>query len=122
MGAGSMVFLNAQLTSGIDLIKELADFDTNIKGADWVITGEGKLDDQTLSGKTISGVIKSAKNQNISVAALCGSVNISVNTQKELGLDYAVSIVKGISDLEEAIASSYTNLVHATYNFASILK
>ena len=122
MGAGSMVFLNAQLTSGIDLIKELADFDTNIKGADWVITGEGKLDDQTLSGKTISGVIKSAKNQNISVAALCGSVNISVNTQKELGLDYAVSIVKGISDLEEAIASSYTNLVHAAYNFASILK
>ena len=122
MGAGSMVFLNAQLTSGIDLIKELADFDTNIKGADWVITGEGNLDDQTLSGKTISGVIKSAKAQNVPVAALCGSVNISVNAQKELGLDYAVSIVKGISDLEEAIASSYSNLVHATYNFASILK
>lgn len=122
MGAGSKVFLNAQLISGIDLIKELADFDTNIKGADWVITGEGKLDDQTLSGKTISGVIKSAKAQNVPVAALCGSVNISVNAQKELGLNYAVSIVKGISDLEEAIASSYSNLVHAAYNFASILK
>ncbi len=122
MGAGSMVFLNAQLTSGIDLIKELADFDTNIKGADWVITGEGKLDDQTLSGKTISGVIKSAKAQNVPVAALCGSVNISVNAQKELGLNYAVSIVKGISDLEEAIASSYTNLVYTAYNFARILK
>ena len=122
MGAGSVVFLNAQLTSGIDLIKELANFDANIKGADWIITGEGKLDDQTLSGKTISGVIKSAKNQNVPVAALCGSVNISVETQKELGLDYAVSIVKGISDLEEAIASSYTNLVHTAYNFASILK
>jgi len=122
MGAGSVVFLNAQLTSGIDLIKELADFDTNIKGADWVITGEGKLDDQTLSGKTISGVIKSAKNQNVPVAALCGSVNISVETQKELGLDYAISIVKGISDLEEAMASSYANLVYATYNFANILK
>ena len=122
MGAGSVVFLNAQLTSGIDLIKELANFDTNIKGADWVITGEGKLDDQTLSGKTISGVIKSAKNQNIPVAALCGSVNISVEIQKKLGLTYAVSIVKGISDLEEAMASSYTNLVHAAYNFARILK
>ena len=122
MGAGSVVFLNAQLTSGIDLIKELADFDTNIKGADWIITGEGKLDDQTLSGKTISGVIKSAKNQNIPVAALCGSVNMSVETQKELGLTYAVSIVKGISDLEEAMASSYTNLVHAAFNFGRILK
>ncbi len=122
MGAGSVVFLNAQLTSGIDLIKELADFDTNIKGADWVITGEGKLDEQTLSGKTISGVIKSAKNQNIPVAALCGSVNISVETQKKLGLTYAISIVKGISDLEEAMASSYSNLVHAAYNFARVLK
>ena len=122
MGAGSVVFLNAQLTSGIDLIKELADFDATIKGADWIITGEGKLDDQTLSGKTISGVIKSAKNQNIPVAALCGSVNISVETQKELGLTYAISIVKGISDLEEAMASSYSNLVHAAYNFARILK
>ena len=122
MGAGSVVFLNAQLTSGIDLIKELADFDATIKGVDWIITGEGKLDEQTLSGKTISGVIKSAKNQNIPVAALCGSVNISVETQKELGLDYAISIVKGISDLEEAMASSYSNLVHAAYNFARILK
>ena len=122
MGAGSVVFLNAQLISGIDLIKELADFDTNIKGADWVITGEGKLDDQTLSGKTISGVITSAKNQNVPVAALCGSVNISVETQNELGLDYAVSIVKGISNLEEAMASSYTNLVHAAFNFARILR
>ena len=122
LGAGSVVFLNAQLTSGIDLIKELADFDTNIKGANWIITGEGKLDDQTLSGKTISGVIKSAKNQNIPVAALCGSVNISVEIQKELGLTYAVSIVKGISDLEEAMASSYSNLMHTAYNFASILK
>jgi len=122
MGAGTVVFLNAQLTSGIDLIKELADFDTTVKGADWIITGEGKLDEQTLSGKTISGVIKSAKNQNIPVAALCGSVNLSVETQKELGLAYAVSIVKGISDLEEAMASSYTNLVHAAYNFGSILK
>ena len=122
MGAGSVVFLNAQLTSGIDLIKELADFDATIKDVDWIITGEGKLDEQTLSGKTISGVIKSAKNQNIPVAALCGSVNISVETQKELGLDYAISIVKGISDLEEAMASSYSNLVHAAYNFARILK
>jgi len=122
MGAGSVVFLKAELTSGIDLIKELADFDATIKGADWIITGEGKLDEQTLSGKTISGVIKSAKNQSIPVAALCGSVNISVETQKELGLTYAISIVKGISDLEEAMASSYSNLVHAAYNFARILK
>jgi len=122
MGAGAVVFLNAQLTSGIDLIKELADFDSNIKGADWVITGEGRLDNQTLLGKTISGVIKSSVAQNIPVAALCGSLDISVGIQKEMGLAYAVSIVKGVSSLEQAITHSYDNLVHAAYNFASILK
>ncbi|MGB5437894.1 MAG: glycerate kinase [Maribacter sp.] len=121
MGAGCISFLHAQLTSGIDLIQELADFDTKIKGADWIITGEGKLDDQTLSGKTISGVIKSSIAQNIPVAALCGSLDISVATQKEMGLTYAASIVKGVSNLEQAIQASYDNLVHAAYNFASVL-
>lgn len=121
MGAGCIIFLRAQLTSGIDMIKELADFDTKIKGSDWIITGEGKLDDQTLSGKTISGVIKSSIAQNIPVAALCGSLDISVETQKEMGLAYAASIVKGVSNLEEAIQASYDNLVHAAYNFAGVL-
>ena len=121
MGAGCIIFLHARLTSGIDLIKELADFDTKIKGADWIITGEGKLDDQTLSGKTISGVIKSSVAQNIPVAALCGSLDISVETQKEMGLAYAVSIVKGVTNLEQAIHASYDNLLHAAYNFAGVL-
>ena len=121
MGAGCIIFLHARLTSGIELIKELADFDIKIKGANWIITGEGKLDDQTLLGKTISGVIKSSVAQNIPVAALCGSLDISVETQKEMGLAYAASIVKGVSNLDQAIHASYDNLLHAAYNFAGVL-
>ncbi|MBM1107508.1 glycerate kinase [Aurantibacter crassamenti] len=122
IGGGAVVFLNGQLTSGIELIKELADFDHKISDADWIITGEGMIDMQTLAGKTISGVITSAAKKNIPVAAFCGSVNLSLEEQKKLNLTYVTSIVQGISNLQEAMDSSYENLVKASYNFASLLK
>ncbi len=121
MGAGAVFFLGAQLTSGIDLIKELANFDAHIEGADWIITGEGQLDEQTLSGKTIAGVVSSAKKKSIPVAVLCGSVNIAIEQQEEFGLRYVTAIVRGVTDLQNAIAKSHENLVIASYNFAKML-
>lgn len=122
MGAGTSVFLNAELVSGIDLIKEIADFNSSLKNADWIITGEGKLDSQTFSGKTIAGVLKSAKQKNIPVAAFCGAVTISEQEAKTFGLDYTDAISKDCKDLEEAILHAYPNLVNAAYNFALLLK
>ncbi|WP_103192922.1 glycerate kinase [Formosa algae] len=46
---------------GIQLIEDIAQFDTLIQDADWIITGEGHLDPQTLSGKTLQSVLTSAK-------------------------------------------------------------
>ncbi|WP_321826296.1 glycerate kinase [Maribacter dokdonensis] len=122
VGGGALVFLNGELISGNNLVKELADFDNAIYGADWIITGEGQLDEQTLSGKTINGVVKSAKSKNIPVAALCGSVSISVAQQQKFGLNYVASIVRGISTLNQAMEQSRDNLVNATFNFASLIK
>ena len=122
MGAGAVVFLNAGLTSGVELIMEMAHFEEALGQADWVITGEGQLDSQTLSGKTINGVIKSAKAKDIPVAAFCGSVNITIEQMEAMGLDYAVSILNQVGDLEEAKATSYKNLELASYNFARLLK
>lgn len=122
MGAGAKVFLNAELTSGIDLIKEMAAFDKAIDGADWIITGEGQLDGQTLSGKTIDGVLQSAKTRNIPVAALCGSVAVSADEIEVMGLTYATSIINGIGTLEDAKSNSPQNLELASYNFARLLK
>ncbi len=122
VGGGALIFLKGDLISGIDLIKELSGFDTAIEGADWIITGEGRLDEQTLSGKTIDGVITSANLKQIPVAALCGSVGISIAQQQAFGLDYVVSIVRGISNLQDAMEKSYENLVNASYNFAALLK
>ncbi len=121
MGAGAIAFLNASLTSGIDLIMEMANFNISIQNADWIITGEGQLDLQTSAGKTIAGIINAAKANNIPVAALCGSVNISMDEIEEMGLDYAVSILNQIGSLEEAKAQSAANLEQASFNFARLI-
>lgn len=121
IGGGAIAFFNGRLASGIEMIKGLAHFDEKIKGADWIITGEGQLDGQTLSGKTIDGVVKSAQKQGIPVAAFCGSMEIDAQLQKQLGIRYATSILKTIGTLEEAMAHSFANLVHSSYNFAQLL-
>ena len=118
LGAAASVFLKAQLTSGIELIKEMAQFDTNIKDADWIITGEGKLDDQTLSGKALQGILQSAKGKGIPVAAFCGAIDITEKTASKLGLAYTVAISKDMPNLEAALKWSYKNLEAAAEEFA----
>jgi glycerate kinase len=121
MGVGVSVFLNGVLASGIELIKELADFDAQIKNTDWIITGEGKLDAQSLSGKTIQGVLTAAQRENIKVAALCGVVDLSIAAQEILGITYTTAIIKELTTLEVAMEKSKDNLIFAAYNFARII-
>jgi glycerate kinase len=122
VGGGAVVFLNASLTSGVDLVMQLANFEEVVQGADWVITGEGQLDGQTFSGKTINGVIKAAQKYQVPVAAFCGSVDVTIAEMQQMGLDYAVSILNQIGNLDDAKAKSFQNLELASYNFAHLLK
>lgn len=66
--------LNAKLVRGIDIILELIDFDSIIKDTDIIITGEGKIDKQTLMGKTPSGILKYGLHYDIPVIAICGVI------------------------------------------------
>ena len=77
MGAGMSAFLGAGLCSGIDAVLDLAGFDERLKGADMVFTGEGKLDSQSLRGKTIAGIAKRAKRAGVPVVAVVGDVGES---------------------------------------------
>ena len=121
MGAGTSVFLNAELKSGIDLVKSLVSFDDKIEGANWIITGEGKLDSQTLSGKTIAGVITSAKRQNIPVAALCGSVSLSNDEAQVFGILYTDSVMKKAKSLDDGIQNGYNYVKQMAINFAKTI-
>lgn len=118
MGAGALVFLDAELQSGISLVKDLIDFDEKIKDADWIITGEGRLDSQTLSGKTILGVLKSASQNKIPIAALCGSATLSKEEAKSLGISYLDSIIDEAENLEDAMANDEYYLSKMVTKFA----
>lgn len=72
LGFGFIAFLNARLQSGADMVLDAVGFDAAIPGADLVITGEGRIDAQTLSGKLPFKVAERAALQNIPVIALCG--------------------------------------------------
>nr|WP_297786860.1 glycerate kinase [uncultured Allomuricauda sp.] len=122
LGGGAVVFLNAELASGVDLVMEIANFDKVLEGADWVITGEGQLDGQTFSGKTINGVVQSAKKHHVPIAAFCGSIDVTIEEMQQMGLDYAVSILNQIGNLDDAKAKTVENLELASYNFAHLLK
>lgn len=117
IGAGSLAFLNGTLVSGIELFKEIIDFDRKIKSSNWIITGEGHLDHQTLSGKTIKGVLASSKTYNIPVVALCGKISITDNDAAKLGINYMDSVVKHSKNFEDAMTNSANYLSHMTIKF-----
>ncbi len=72
LGAGLAAFLNAKLRSGIDMVLDAANFDEALSDADLVITGEGRVDEQTAYGKTIGGVLKRAWKAGVPVVAVAG--------------------------------------------------
>lgn len=118
VGIASKVFLNGNLKPGIELIKELANFDERIAGADWVISGEGKLDTQTLSGKTIDGVLASLKKSNSKLAVFCGMIELEKKALEDIGISYAASIMDTAVDLEDAIKNSDYYLKKIATTFA----
>lgn len=74
LGYGLMAYLGATLQSGIDLLLDTISFDEQIKGADLILTGEGKSDRQTLMGKVPEGILRRAKKQSVPVHLLSGAI------------------------------------------------
>ncbi len=122
MGIGTMLFLKANLKPGIELVKELAQFEEKIMNADWIITGEGQLDAQTLSGKTVLGVLTSAKKKGIPVAAFCGDISLNEESLKEMGILYSASVMDKTKDLDEAMGYGYRYLKEISMEFANRIK
>ena len=77
MGAGMLAYLNARLIPGAELLLDALDFDGLVADADLVITGEGRMDEQTLMGKLPLRVLRRAAAHGIPVIALAGSVSVT---------------------------------------------
>lgn len=112
LGAAFAGLLNANLQSGIELVTEILDMERNLKGVDFVITGEGKMDGQTSMGKAPLGIAQLAKKHSIPVLALAGGINEETASLNELGITSYFSIVNAPMTLEEAMNSdvTYNNL------------
>ena len=93
LGAGLMAFCGGQVQSGIDIVCEAVDFDARLKGADLVITGEGRTDASTVYNKAPVGVARRAAPLGIPVIVLAGSLGRGFEAVYEHGITAAMSIV-----------------------------
>lgn len=103
LGYAFLSYLPASLESGISLILKEIKLEENLADADYVITGEGRLDFQTAMGKAPIGVAKLAKKYGAKVIAFAGSVTGDANKCNEEGIDAFFPIVRGVTTLEEAM-------------------
>lgn len=85
-GAGSVAFLGARLQMGIEAVLDLTDFDRLAADAYLVITGEGRLDSQSLRGKVVVGVARRARALGVPVVALVGSSETDIAAAYDAGV------------------------------------
>ena len=103
LGFAFLTFTNAVLEPGIKIVLEETKLESYVKGADVVVTGEGRLDFQTAMGKAPVGVAGLAKKFDIPVLAFAGSVTKDATECNKNGIDAFFPIIRGISTLEEAM-------------------
>lgn len=108
--AGAVAFLGATLRSGIGTILEATGLRDDLTGADWILTGEGSLDAQSLSGKVISGVIAAAREQGVRVAVLAGQVALDAAACRAAGICTALALKTPALTVDYAMAHVQTLL------------
>jgi len=122
MGAALYAFCGAELRQGIDIVTDALHLDNHVADADLVITGEGRIDSQTIHGKVPVGVAKVAKRYNKPVIGIAGSLTADVGAVHEHGIDAVFSVIYTVCTLEEALKNAEENVRMAARNIAAVLK
>lgn len=123
MGAGLNGLLDVPLVSGIDLILETLNFQELIKGADLLISGEGKIDGQSLDGKVISGLASFAKKEQVPFLVLAGGVlDEELEKAYEIGVSSIVSINREAREFTGDNEEARDNLRYTTRNLLGLIK
>jgi glycerate kinase len=120
--AGAMVvFLNGQLRPGIEIVTEAVGLDAAVRDADLVVTGEGRIDGQTVNGKTPMGVARVARRHGKPVVAIGGSLANDADAVHAHGIEVVVAAVARPCSVAEALAAAEDNLRRAARNLAAAL-
>lgn len=108
--AGVFAFLGAELVHGIEHFLQLTGFDEALSEADWLVTGEGSLDEQTLAGKGPQGVAIRAKRLGVPTVGMAGQIPLRPSEELNELFDVLIPISHQAMPLEQALANTYDNL------------
>ncbi|MBQ3713195.1 MAG: glycerate kinase [Spirochaetia bacterium] len=123
MGAGMLAFLGSKLLPGIQVVLDIVHFDSLISDADYIFTGEGLLDGQSLCGKVVSGIANRAKPRNKPVIAIVGGVkDKEIAEAYSKGLSAVFTINRLPQDLSVSQAYSAANLRHTAADILRLIK
>jgi glycerate kinase len=121
MGVALPAFCGAELRRGIEIVTEALGLDELVRDATLVITGEGRIDSQTIHGKVPIGVAKVAKRYNKPVIGIAGSLTKDVAVVHQHGLDAVFSVIYSICTLDDALENAADNVRMTARNIAAAL-
>ena len=121
MGAALMAFLGAELKSGIEIVTTALNLEEHIHDCTLVVTGEGRIDSQSIHGKVPVGVAHVAKKYHKPVIGIAGSLTRDVGVVHQYGIDAVFSVLTSIGTLEEAFRGAFDNIYRASRNIAATL-
>lgn len=122
MGAGIIAFLNGTLCSGIEVILDMVRFDRMLEGCDAVITGEGRIDGQSLCGKAVSGVAAHGAAQNVPVYVFAGQIEDDAVGAYDIGVTAMFSINRRAETFEMSRLRSGENFRYAFEDLLRVLR
>ncbi|KQQ77820.1 glycerate kinase [Acinetobacter sp. Leaf130] len=122
LGFAAKSYLNAEFKAGVEVVAELNQLAHKISSADWVITGEGKFDQQTLNGKTVLGVSRVAEMKNVPVIVIAGTLGEGYQALYEHGVTAAFSLTNGPIILEQACEQAAELIYERTVDIARLIK
>jgi glycerate kinase len=122
LGAGLTAFLNAKLEKGIDIVLDVARFDDKCRKCDLVITGEGKIDGQSIFGKAPVGIAQKAKKLKKPAMAVCGALGPGTARLKRYGLKECIAITPPGTPLARALKQGKKNMQRTASDIALRIK
>jgi len=125
MGAGAVAFFGARLNPGIETVLDTVRFEERIAGADFVITGEGRLDSQSLRGKVVVGVSRRAKRAGVPVIAVVGDVSDDIDEAYNVGVTAIFStkhLAIPFSEAKQRSAKDYRLTIENLFRALSALR
>jgi glycerate kinase len=117
-----MAFCGAKMKAGIETLMDAVEIDKHLSGCDLVITGEGKIDGQSVFGKVPVGVAGRAKKYGVPVLAIVGDIGKGAEAAYDHGIDSIMSSVNKAMPLADAIANSGVLLEEATERAMRMIK